>query len=445
MRRNEMHNTTISLQRMHHIGLLRQYNSISISKRRRIMSQNVFDILKERGFIAQTTHEDKIRELLGDSSVTFYIGFDPTADSLHVGHLLQLIVMSHMQRAGHRPIAIIGGGTAMVGDPSGKTDMRKMLTREEITHNGECFRSQMRNLVDFGEGKAMMIDNADWLLELNYVEFLRNVGVHFSVNRMLSADCFKSRLEKGLSFIEFNYMLMQGYDFQRLYEDYGCRLQLGGDDQWSNILAGADLIRRAHAVEAYGMTFNLLTTSEGKKMGKTEKGAVWLDPAKTSSYEFFQYWRNINDSDVMKCLKLLTFLPMEQILEMETWEDGRINETKAVLAYELVKIVHGPEEADKAKEAAASLFGGGHSSENMPTVKIDGEHLKMGISILDLLSGTGIVPSKGEARRLIQQGGLYINNQKIESFDHRVNETDLDNDEIIVRKGKKSYHRIICG
>lgn len=312
---------------------------------------NVYDVLKERGFIAQVTHEEKIREILGRDGVTFYIGFDPTADSLHVGHFLQLIVMSHMQRAGHRPIAILGGGTAMVGDPTGKTDMRKMLTQEEIMYNAEQFKKQMRNLIDFSEGKALMLNNADWLLGLNYIEFLRDIGVHFTVNRMLAAECFKSRYEKGLSFIEFNYMLMQSYDFLRLYRDYDCILQLGGDDQWSNILGGIDLVRRVEAKEVYGMTFELLTTSEGNKMGKTEKGAVWLDPMKTPPYEFYQYWRNVHDDDVIKCLKLLTFIPMEQINRFALLKDEKINEAKETLAYEVTKIVHGKDEAEKARQA----------------------------------------------------------------------------------------------
>ncbi len=407
------------------------------------METNVFDILKERGFIAQTTHEDKIRELLGKEKVTFYIGFDPTADSLHVGHLLQLIVMSHMQRAGHRPIALIGGGTAMVGDPSGRTDMRKMLTQEEIAYNGSCFQGQMSRLVDFGDGEALMVNNADWLLKLNYVSFLRDIGVHFSVNRMLSAECFKSRLERGLSFIEFNYMLMQSYDFLKLYQDYGCVLQLGGDDQWSNILGGIDLIRRVEGKEVYGMTFTLLTTSEGKKMGKTAQGAVWLDPNKTSPYDFYQYWRNIDDADVIKCLKLLTFLPMEKINEMAEWKDAQINEAKKILAYEVTKIVHGEEEAEKAKNAAEALFGDGGSTENMPTVSVTSSDLEKGIPILDLLNDTGIIPSKSEGRRLIKQGGLTINNEKIESIDRIVTMDDLKDGEIIVRRGKKSYHRIV--
>jgi len=405
--------------------------------------ENVFDILKERGFIAQTTHEEKIRDLLGKEKVTFYIGFDPTADSLHVGHLLQLIVMSHMQKAGHRPIALIGGGTAMVGDPSGRTDMRKMLTQEEIEYNGSCFQKQMNRLVDFSDGKALMVNNADWLLKLNYVSFLREIGVYFSVNRMLAAECFKSRLERGLSFIEFNYMLMQSYDFLKLYQDYGCIMQLGGDDQWSNILGGIDLIRRVENKEVYGMTFTLLTTSEGKKMGKTAKGAVWLDPNKTSPYDFYQYWRNVDDADVIKCLKLLTFLPMEQINEMATWKDARINEAKKILAYEVTRIVHGEEEAEKAKDAAEALFGKGGSTENMPTVSIAAAELEKGILILDLLTSTGVIPSKSEGRRLISQGGLTINNEKVENMDRVVTADDLKNGEIIVRRGKKSFHRIV--
>ncbi len=407
------------------------------------MNTNVYDTLKERGFIAQTTHEEKIRELLGNERVTFYIGFDPTADSLHVGHLLQLIVMAHMQRAGHKPIALIGGGTAMVGDPSGRTDMRKMLTRDEIAHNGACFRGQMKGLVDFNDNRALMVDNSDWLLDLNYVSFLRDVGVHFSVNRMLSAECFKSRLEKGLSFIEFNYMLMQSYDFLKLYQDFSCRLELGGDDQWSNILGGVDLIRRVEGVEAYGMTFQLLTTSEGKKMGKTQQGAVWLDPQKTTPYDFYQYWRNVDDADVVKCLKLLTFLPMSQIEEMATWQDARVNEAKKILAYEVTRIVHGAEEAEKAKSATEAIFGQGASSENMPTVTIAKVELEQGLQILDLLANTGLIPSKGEGKRLIQQGGLSLNGERIETMERLVTMDDLKEGEMIIRKGKKSFHRIV--
>jgi len=407
------------------------------------MSTNVFDTLKERGFIAQTTHEEKIRELLGNEKVSFYIGFDPTADSLHVGHLLQLIVMAHMQRAGHKPIALIGGGTAMVGDPSGRTDMRKMLTREEIDFNGSRFRDQMKGLVDFGEGGAIMVNNGDWLLDLNYVSFLREIGVHFSVNRMLSAECFKSRLERGLSFIEFNYMLMQGYDFLKLYQDYGCKIQLGGDDQWSNILAGVDLIRRVEGAEAYGMTFQLLTTSEGKKMGKTQAGAVWLDPNKTSPYNFYQYWRNVDDADVVKCLKLLTFVPMSEIEEMAQWKDARINDAKKILAYEVTKIVHGESEAQKARDAAEALFGQGGSKDNIPSVRITKDVLGDGMNVIDLLTAAGLIPSKSEGRRLIQQGGLSINDSKVESIDLKITASDFTDNEIMVRKGKKSFHRVI--
>lgn len=405
---------------------------------------NVFDTLMERGFIAQTTNQEKIRELLGGDSVTFYIGFDPTADSLHVGHLLQLIVMSHLQKAGHRPIALIGGGTAMVGDPTGKTDMRRMMTREEIQHNADCFKTQMRNLVDFTNGRAIMVDNADWLLKLNYVNFLRDIGVHFSVNRMLTAECFKTRLERGLSFIEFNYMLMQSYDFLQLHKEYNCIMELGGDDQWSNILGGVDLIRRVEGKEVYGMTFQLLTTSDGKKMGKTEKGAVWLDPQKTSPYDFYQYWRNVQDADVIKCLKLLTFLPMEQINEMATWKDARINEAKKILAYEVTALVHGREEADKVHKAAEAIFSKGQASEDMPTVTVERSALKEGINILDLLVRTGLTPSKGEGRRLIQQGGLYLNNERVDSIDRMIGESDFENSKLIVRKGKKSYYKVIA-
>lgn len=404
---------------------------------------NVYDVLKERGFIAQATQEEKMREILGREKITFYIGFDPTADSLHVGHFLQLIAMSHMQRAGHRPIAILGGGTAMVGDPSGKTDMRKMLTQQEIQHNAEQFKKQMRNLVDFSEGKALMLNNADWLLKLNYIDFLRDIGVHFSVNRMLAAECFKTRLEKGLSFIEFNYMLMQSYDFLKLYQDYHCTFELGGDDQWSNIIGGVELVRRVEGEEVYGMTFQLLTTSDGKKMGKTEKGAVWLDPEKTSPYEFYQYWRNIHDDDVIKCLKLLTFLPIQQIREYEACRDEKINELKEILAFEVTKIVHGEEEAQKAREAARALFAGCGSSENMPSTEISSETLGEGMGILDLLVHTGLAPSKGEGRRLIQQGGLYINGERVDDPNLAITVSSFKDGEMLIRKGKKVYHKIV--
>lgn len=403
---------------------------------------SVFETLKERGFIAQITHEEPVKELLEKENVTFYIGFDPTADSLHVGHFLQMVVMAHMQRAGHRPIAIIGGGTTMVGDPTGKTDMRKMMTREEIQNNANNFKKQLSNFIDFSEGKALMLDNADWLLELNYVQFLREIGVHFSVNRMLTAECFKSRLEKGLSFIEFNYMLMQSYDFLKLYQEHGCILELGGDDQWSNILGGIDLIRRVEGKEAYGMTFTLLTTSEGKKMGKTEKGALWLDPKKTPPYDFYQYWRNINDSDVIKCLKLLTFLPMSEIDELAKLKDQQINEAKKVLAFEVTKLIHGEEEALKAQSAAEALFGNGASSENMPTTEISIGEIADGINILDLLIKTKLIPSKGEGRRLVEQGGVSVNEVKVLKIDLLVKEEDFKKDEIIIKKGKKVYHKV---
>jgi tyrosyl-tRNA synthetase len=403
---------------------------------------NVYDVLKERGFIAQATHEEKMREILGQEKITFYIGFDPTADSLHVGHFLQLIVMAHMQRAGHRPIAILGGGTAMVGDPSGKTDMRKMLTQQEIQHNAEQFKKQMRNLVDFSEGKALMVNNADWLLKLNYVDFLRDIGVHFSVNRMLAAECFKSRLEKGLSFIEFNYMLMQSYDFLKLYQDYHCTFELGGDDQWSNIIGGVELVRRVEGEEVYGMTFQLLTTSEGKKMGKTEKGAVWLDPEKTPPYEFYQYWRNIHDADVIKCLKLLTFIPMQQIREYEACRDQRINELKEILAFEVTKTVHGEEEAQKVRDAAKALFAGGGSSENMPSTEVSLKTLGEGLGILDLLILAGLAPSKGEGRRLVQQGGLYVNGERVDDPSLSITASSFQGGEMLIRKGKKVYHKI---
>lgn len=403
---------------------------------------NVFDTLKERGFIAQLTHEEPIKDMLNKGKVTFYIGFDPTADSLHVGHFLQMVVMAHMQRAGHKPIAIVGGGTAMVGDPTGKTDMRKMMTREEIQRNTNNFKKQLSNFIDFSEGKALMLDNADWLLELNYIKFLRDIGVHFSVNRMLTFECFKSRLEKGLSFIEFNYMLMQSFDFLKLFQDHGCTLQLGGDDQWSNILGGIELIRRVEGKDAYGMTFTLLTTSEGKKMGKTEKGALWLDPNKTPPYDFYQYWRNIHDADVIKCLKLLTFLPLDEIEQLAKLKDQEINEAKKVLAFEVTKLIHGEEEAAKAQKAAEALFGKGVSSEDMPTTEIAPSEVSAGINIIDLLLKTKLAPSKGEGRRLIEQGGISVNDVKVEAFDLIINTDSFKDNELIIKKGKKVYHKV---
>jgi tyrosyl-tRNA synthetase len=403
---------------------------------------NVFDTLKERGYIAQTTHEEEIRELLDKESVTFYIGFDPTADSLHVGHFVQIMVMTHMQRAGHRPIALLGGGTTMIGDPTGKTDMRKMMSQETINANAQAFKKQLSRFLDFSDGKALMINNADWLLKLNYIDFLREVGVHFSVNRMLTAECFKTRLEKGLSFLEFNYMLMQSYDFLELYRKYDCKMQLGGDDQWSNIIGGVELIRRVESASAYGMTFTLLTTSEGKKMGKTEAGALWLDPNKTSPYDFYQYWRNVADADVGKCLALMTFLPMDEVNRLAGLPGEQINQAKKILAYEVTKIVHGQEEADKAQRAADALFGGGGDAQDVPTTKITMAQFKDNANIIDLLVFTAMAPSKGEARRLVNQGGIYINDQRINSIDHRVDEQELKDGSLLIRRGKKTYHRV---
>ena len=402
---------------------------------------NVYDVLKERGLIAQVTHEDEIRELLEKEKVTFYIGFDPTADSLHVGHFLQMVVMKHMQDAGHRPIALVGGGTGHVGDPSGRTDMRSMMTKEIIDHNCECFKKQLSRVIDFSDGKAIMVNNADWLLNLNYIEFLRDIGTCFSVNAMLTAECFKQRLEKGLSFLEFNYMLMQSYDFLMLSRKYDCKLELGGDDQWSNILGGIKLCHRKDQKQVYGMTFTLLTNSEGKKMGKTQSGALWLDPEKTSPYDFYQYWVNVDDADVIKCLKLLTFLPLEQINGMAQYKDAEINKAKRVLAYEVTKLVHGEEEAIKAQEAAQALFGGGASSENMPSTKISRDDL--GKSILDIMLIAKLIPSKGEGRRLVQQGGVSIDGNKVTDFNLAVTEDMFNSNELMIKKGKKVFHKII--
>ncbi|MGM9936444.1 MAG: tyrosine--tRNA ligase [Candidatus Ornithomonoglobus sp.] len=404
------------------------------------MSENVFDVLKERGLIAQCTHEDEIRELLGKEKVTFYIGFDPTADSLHVGHFLQMVVMRHMQLHGHRPIALVGGGTAHVGDPSGRTDMRQMMTKEIIDHNAECFKGQLSSVVDFSDGKALMVNNADWLLNLNYVEFLRDIGACFSVNKMLTAECFKQRLEKGLSFLEFNYMLMQSYDFLMLSRKYDCKLELGGDDQWSNILGGLELNRRKDNRQVYGMTFTLLTNSEGKKMGKTQSGAVWLDPKKTTPYEFYQYWVNVQDADVIKCLKMLTFVPMDEIRQMEKWEGADLNKAKRILAYEVTKLVHGEAEAEKAKATAEAVFAGGGVSDDMPTTVIADV---VGMGVLDMIAQTGIVKSKGEARRTIQQNGLSINDVKYTDVNGVVTEDMLTDKGIIIKKGKKVFHRVV--
>ena len=403
------------------------------------MGRNVYDILKERGLIAQTTHEEEIRELLGKEKVTFYIGFDPTADSLHVGHFLQMVVMKHMQDAGHRPIALIGGGTAMIGDPSGRTDMRQMMTKEIIQHNCEQFKKQLGMLIDFTDDKAIMVNNADWLLDLNYVEFLRDIGSCFSVNKMLTAECYKQRLEKGLTFLEFNYMLMQSYDFLMLNRKYGCKIELGGDDQWSNILGGIELCRRKDQTQAYGMTFTLLTTSEGKKMGKTAKGALWLDAEKCKPYDFYQYWVNVQDDDVINCLKLITFVPMDEIEEMAKWEGKDLNKAKQRLAYEVTKLVHGEEEAKKAKEAAEAIFANGGVSENMPSSVVADA---VGRPILDVLCDIKLIPSKGEGRRLMQQNGLSVNDVKVTDPAAVVTADMFTEDGMIVKKGKKVYHKI---
>ncbi|PKM88963.1 MAG: tyrosine--tRNA ligase [Firmicutes bacterium HGW-Firmicutes-12] len=406
-------------------------------------TNNVYDILAERGYIEQATHEEEIREVLGREPVAFYIGFDPTADSLHVGHFIQVMVMMHMQKCGHKPIAIIGGGTAMVGDPSGRTDMRKMLTLEQIDLNAASFKEQFSRFIDFGEGKALMVNNAEWLLELNYVEFLRDIGKHFSVNRMLTHDCFKNRLEKGLSFLEFNYMLMQAYDFLALYKRYNCKLQLGGSDQWSNIIAGVDLIRRVEAGSAYGLTFKLLTTSEGKKMGKTEAGAIWLDAKKTTPYDFYQYWRNVEDPDVKKCLALLTFLPMEEVNRLGNLPGEEINKAKEVLAYEVTKLVHSEKDALQAQEAAKSLFGSSsRNSDSIPSTNMPTIDFQNGMDIMTLLVETGLTASKSEARRMIQQGGIYIEENRVDDFNKMVELTDFIDNRLMLRKGKKIYHLI---
>lgn len=408
------------------------------------MKMTVFEELKRRGLIAQTTNEEEIQKLFDNESVTFYIGFDATADSLHVGHFLQLVIMKRLQMAGHRPIALLGTGTTMIGDPTGKTDMRKMLTPEEINHNAECFRRQMEKFVDFGEGKALLVRNGDWLLNMNYIEFLRDVGVHFSVNRMLTAECFKSRMERGLSFLEFNYMLMQSYDFLHLYNELGCKVELGGDDQWSNIINGVDLVRRVKQDTVYGMTFTLLTTKEGKKMGKTEKGALWLDPEKTSPYEFFQYWRNVGDDDVINCLKLLTFVPIEEIEAMEKWEGSELNKAKEILAFEVTKMVHGEEEANKSLNAAKEIFLSGGVSADMPSTQLSEEDFPDGkIGLLSLLVKTGLCSSNGDARRLVQQGGVLIDEEKITEPSFTLFKEMFAKGHIIVKKGKKTFHKVV--
>ena len=404
--------------------------------------ENVFDVLKERGFIAQATHEDEIRELLGKEKVVFYTGYDPTADSLHVGHFLQAVAMRHLQLAGHTPIVLIGGGTTMIGDPSGRTDMRQMITPETIKENGERFKAQLGRFIDFTADNAIMANNADWLMNLEYIPFLREIGMHFSVNRMLTAECFKSRMEKGLSFLEFNYMIMQAYDFLELNRRHGCVMQLGGDDQWSNIIAGTDLIRRKEGKQAYGMTFNLLTTSDGKKMGKTMAGAVWLDREKTTPYEFFQYWRNIEDASVEKCLALLTFLPMDEVRRLGALEGSEINHAKEVLAYEVTKLVHSKEDADAAMEAARAVFTNNNASANAPTTEVELARLESGIAILEVLKETGLVPSSSEARRLISQGGISVNDIKVESIDFNVTADMLNDGVLMIKKGKKTYHQV---
>ncbi len=407
--------------------------------------KNVFDVLQERGLIAQTTHEEEIRRILGEEKITFYIGFDPTADSLHIGHFMQLIVMKHMQNAGHRPIILLGGGTTMVGDPTGKADMRPMITQEEIQHNADNFKVQMSKFIDFSDGKAIMVNNADWLLKQNYVDFLREVGVHFTVNKMLTAECYKSRMEKGLTFLEFNYMLMQSFDFYKLNKDYGCIMEFGGDDQWSNIIGGIELIRRKESKQAYGMTFTLLTTSEGKKMGKTEKGALWLDPEKVSPYEFYQYWRNVDDKDVIRLLKLVTFLPMEQIAEYEKLEGQELNKVKCVLAYEVTRMVHGEEAAKAANDAAMAIFSGGSDTSNMPSETVAAADLGDGMNVLDLLVQVNLIPSKGEGRRLIQQNGLSINGEKVTAVDMMVTPDLFADGELVIKKGKKTFLKLILG
>ena len=404
----------------------------------------VFEELQQRGLIAQMTDEKEIKELINSGNAVFYIGFDPTADSLHVGHFMALCLMKRLQMAGNKPIALIGGGTAMIGDPTGKTDMRKMMTKETIQHNCECFKKQMSRFIDFSEGKALMVNNADWLLDLNYVELLRDVGAHFSVNRMLTAECYKQRMERGLSFLEFNYMIMQSYDFLSLFQKYGCNLQFGGDDQWSNMLGGTELIRRKLGKDSYAMTINLLLNSEGKKMGKTEKGAVWLDPEKTSPFDFFQYWRNVNDSDVIKCLKMLTFLPLEEIDELAKLEGSELNKAKEILAFELTKLVHGEEEAQKALEGARALFSNKADTDNMPSTELSTDDLTDGeIGIIDLLSKTKLVPSKAEARRLIQQGGISVDDVKITDVNGKLSSENFAKGYVIIKKGKKVFHKAI--
>ncbi len=403
----------------------------------------IYEELQARGLIAQVTNEPEIREMVNNGKATFYIGFDPTADSLHVGHFMALCLMKRLQMAGNRPVVLVGGGTGYIGDPSGRSDMRSMMTPKIIQHNCDCFKKQMERFIDFGEGKAIMVNNADWLLKLNYVELLRDVGACFSVNNMLRAECYKQRMEKGLSFLEFNYMIMQSYDFYYLFQHYGCNMQFGGDDQWSNMLGGTELIRRKLGKDAHAMTITLLMNSEGKKMGKTAKGAVWLDPNKTTPFEFYQYWRNVGDADVLKCIRMLTFLPLEQIDEMDKWEGSQLNRAKEILAYELTKLVHGEEEAVKAEAAAKALFAGGSDDSNMPTTELTEDQLTDGkIAILDLMLACQLIPSKGEGRRLVQQGGVMVNEEKVESIDASYTAEQLK-EGLKIRKGKKVYHKAL--
>ena len=405
----------------------------------------IYDELVARGLIAQVTDEKEIKELINNGKATFYIGFDPTADSLHVGHFMALCLMKRLQMAGNKPIVLIGGGTAQIGDPSGRTDMRQMMTTETINHNVECFKKQMSRFIDFGEGKAIMVNNADWLMDLNYVDVLREVGAHFSVNRMLTAECYKQRMEKGLSFLEFNYMIMQSYDFYTLFQKYGCNMEFGGDDQWSNMLGGTELIRRKLGKDAYAMTINLLLNSEGKKMGKTQSGAVWLDPNKTTPFEFFQYWRNVSDADVLKCIRMLTFLPLEEIDKMESWEGAQLNEAKEILAFELTKLVHGEEEAAKAKGASHALFAGGANNANMPTVTITAEDFPDGeLDIISVLVKAGLCDSRGDGRRNIQQGGVSVADEKVTDISTKYTLDDFKGEGLIIRRGKKKFAKIIA-
>ena len=404
----------------------------------------LYDELVARGLIAQVTDEEEIKDLINNGKATFYIGFDPTADSLHVGHFMALCLMKRLQMAGNKPIALIGGGTAMIGDPSGRTDMRQMMTPETIQHNCDCFKKQMSRFIDFSDGKALMVNNADWLMDLNYIDVLREVGAHFSVNRMLTAECYKQRMEKGLSFLEFNYMIMQSYDFYTLYQKYGCNMEFGGDDQWSNMLGGTELIRRKLGKDAYAMTINLLLNSEGKKMGKTQSGAVWLDPEKTSPFDFFQYWRNVADSDVLKCIRMLTFLPLEEIDAMESWEGAQLNQANEILAFELTKLVHGEEEATKAKDASHALFAGGGDSAHMPTVELAGADFADGdMDILALLVKTGLAPSRSDARRAVEQGGVTIADEKVTDIKTSYNAASFEVDGLVVKRGKKKFVKVV--